>query len=569
MLANRFLTRLAVETLTRSARWIEHDVPGARRPGYDKASGASIAQRRNVLLGPMISRSTVPWRRPMPGGRWCGARWWLAIALIGLTSGCASLSPGPLDREQATERAIAVERDRVVGAGWHRARLEAAGGWTLGAGEVPESFDDIWLQWWPDGESWMASVFDGNLDRARALAVLEQSSAQTRVARAGLLPRAGGSVGANRDQPLEGSGTQRVNLALSLDWDPDVFGGAAATLRATEARERAQTALLGATERQLIVQANQAALTWLVARESLGLAESSMAIAERTFELVRARREAGAVSGVDLALAAERLQAERSRLVARREAYQAATDALVLLSGRLRAEGDEVMLTRWLGTALPTMDPPVVPLDASTRLDRTPEVRVAQWQLVAAGAEIEAVQAAFYPELSLRAGLSGRGSTVAAVLDPGAWVASLAATLAQTVFDGGRRVAERDRAQARYRELLTEYRARALDALATAERQSLRVLTNREQLEIEQARLTAATRASELAELRYRAGLVDALTLLSAQSGEIDARERLLLTRLEALDAWLVLYGSLTDARPDTSLDAVGDRINAATRPAF
>jgi outer membrane protein TolC len=113
------------------------------------------------------------------------------------------------------------------------------------------------------------------------------------------------------------------------------------------------------------------------------------------------------------------------------------------------------------------------------------------------------------------------------------------------VFQGGALIAQNDRAYYRREELLASYRKAALNAFADADAALTGATTSGLQ---EQQQLVAATSAAEalrIAELQYKAGTVDFLTVLSAQQTLYSAQDQLAQTRAARLQAVVGLFRAL------------------------
>lgn len=113
---------------------------------------------------------------------------------------------------------------------------------------------------------------------------------------------------------------------------------------------------------------------------------------------------------------------------------------------------------------------PAVPIGLPSQLlERRPDIASAERLAAAANASIGVAQAAYYPTLTL--GLSGGDSLIGFgqyFTAPGR-VWSLGATLAQTIFDGGARRAQTDRAIANYDATVAQYRQTVLNGFQEVE----------------------------------------------------------------------------------------------------
>ena len=184
----------------------------------------------------------------------------------------------------------------------------------------------------------------------------------------------------------------------------------------------------------------------------------------------------------------------------------------------------------------------------STLLTRRPDLIAAEAGLQAADADVAAARAAMLPAFTLTAGgglqnpavqaavatLTGTGSTLI-----------LGASLMQAIFDGGRHRAVHEEALARRQELVANYRGSVLAALLDVETalSAIQHLDAQQSAQLEN--VVQSERAFQGAELRYRAGAGDYLSVLVAQRLLFGAREQLSVYRLARLQALVGLYRAL------------------------
>ena len=154
-------------------------------------------------------------------------------------------------------------------------------------------------------------------------------------------------------------------------------------------------------------------------------------------------------------------------------------------------------------------------------------------------------KAAFFPDITLNGlgGFQNAGGNSLISAPNAMW--SLGPALAFTLFAGGRRHAELQRARAYFNETSAAYRAQVLRAFQDVE-DNLALLN---QLAIESASeeegLTAARRTEALALTRYRQGAVTYLDVVTAQSARLDDERSVLNLRTRRLQASLELIRAL------------------------
>jgi multidrug efflux system outer membrane protein len=414
---------------------------------------------------------------------------------------------------------------------------------------------DVWpaSDWWhgftsPELDTLIATARQNNLDLSAAAARLLQAQGQARIAGVALLPTLDGSIGTSRagiaasDRAESSSFTASLSASYELDfWGAnraDVLSAQAALRSSRYDRETvALTVTTGVANTYLQV---------LSLRERLATARQNLEIAERVLAIVQARVRSGAATRLDLAQQLGTVAGQRAAIPPLEQQERDALSALAILLGRL-PQGFTVQ-----GASLEAIQiPAVVPGMPSDLLMRRPDLRRAESQLDAADANVAAARAALFPSVRLTAGSGVQSGVFSTLFDesPGF---SLGVSLARTLFDSGRLGAQRGVAEARRVELIQAYRTTVITAFADVDKalgtaDSISRQQEQQAVQLEQARI-----ALEVAELRYRAGAVDLLTLLDAQRTLYSAQDQsrqLKLSRLQSVvTLFRVLGGGWQDA---------------------
>ena len=373
-----------------------------------------------------------------------------------------------------------------------------------------------------------------------ALARITQARASLRGTRSLLLPSADASANASRRYTtIDGEGTRSSNsdgAALSVGYELDLFGGKRARIKGANQFYAAEVFNTEATA--LILQSDIASLYFAIVslKENLYAARANLTASERILELVKLRHRNGAISGFELARQQSSVAAIRARIPALEQQLLSNNRALAVLIGR--TPGSDFVQTKTLASlALPS---PAL-MQPSQLLERRPDLKAAEANLKAANANIGVAKAAFFPRISLSAGVAGAG----AVADPASLISSLAAGLTQPIFAGGALRADLRGTKARFVELAANYRDTVLSAFG----ETLDALTAIE-ISAQRARHLgyASNRADEafaLAQRKFDAGAIDLLELLDAQRTQLDAADALVQGKLDRLQASVDLFRAL------------------------
>ncbi len=266
------------------------------------------------------------------------------------------------------------------------------------------------------------------------------------------------------------------------------------------------------------------------------LLDSTVVAYERALELNRNRYEGGVASQAEVAQAETQLEATRAQRIDVGVARASREHAIAVLIGQAAS-------TVSIPVAPITVPLPAIPAGLpSELLERRPDVAAAERRVAAANAEIGVAKAAFFPSLLLSATGGFESRRAATWLSGPSFLWAVGSGLVQTIFDGGRRRALSDQAQAAYDGTVASYRDRVLTSFQEVEDNlaALRILA--EEADRQEAAVKAAERALALSTNRYKGGIVTYLEVATAQSTAL-ANERAaveLLTRRMTASVLLV-----------------------------
>lgn len=181
----------------------------------------------------------------------------------------------------------------------------------------------------------------------------------------------------------------------------------------------------------------------------------------------------------------------------------------------------------------------------SELLERRPDIRQAEQQLIAANALIGVAKAAYFPSISLT-GLFGVASTDLSDLFEGpskTW--QFAGTLLQPIFTGGRLAGQVQVAEAVQQQALLNYQQVIQNAFAEVDDSLISVVKRREELKDQAAQLAALQRLVDLATLRYENGYSDYLQVVDAERNLFNAQLSNVQTQSSLFAALIDLYKTL------------------------
>jgi len=415
--------------------------------------------------------------------------------------------------------------------------FKEAGGW-----KPAQPSDDLLKgKWWeiyndPALNALEEQVNLSNQNLAQAEAVYREARAAVLISRAGLSPtvssapsagesRAGGSTGL-------GAGVKTaLDLPLSAVWAPDLWGSVRRGVAAASANAQASAANL---ENARLLYQSELAQDYFQLHgldSQADLLQRTLQSYEEYLTLTRNRKAGGIASDLDVAQAEAQLYATRTLLQDLAIQRAQLEHAIAVLMGKAPSE-----LTI-SGTILKNLPPPVPIAVPSVLLERRPDIAAGERQMAAANEQIGIAQAAFYPTLSLSAAVGLENNRITTWISWPARFFSVGASMAETVFEAGRRRAAVAQSQAAFDATIASYRQTVLGAFEQVEDNlaALRVLSE-ESVTADQA-VTSAERALTVSTAQYKAGTTNYLTVIQAQATALSSERtavELLTRRLTA-----------------------------------
>ena len=359
---------------------------------------------------------------------------------------------------------------------------------------------------------------EAQLLQAQALVKSAQSARMPQVA-------AGSSItesDVSENKPLRSSSapTRSTDFVVRADvvYEADVWGRVRQTIQASRATAQASAADLESVALGLHAELAQAYFELRANDAERQLIDTSVAAYQRALELTRNRFLGGIASGVDVAQAETQLHLARAQALDLGVRRAQLEHAVATLIGQPAS-----------GFAIPPSPlaaaPPPLPVGLpSTVLERRPDIAGAERRLMAANAQIGVARSALFPIVAL----TGSAGFESAVL--GNWLKlassfwSVAPAIAVSVFDGGRRRAGVEQAEAAYQRAEAQYRDVVLVAFREVEDSlsALRILA--EEAAVQRAGVEAAQRSLALSTNRYRGGVATYLEVVITQNALLQAQ---------------------------------------------
>ena len=335
-----------------------------------------------------------------------------------------------------------------------------------------------------------------------------------------------GVEGTRTKQPVEGQGrveTDSYSAGFDAAWELDLFGRVRRSAEAAHADLQAQRNDLQAMQVTVAAEVARNYFELRGTQKRLDVARRILVSLGETQRLTESRFDLGAGSQLEVQSSLARVKAVEAEVPLLETAEGQSRHRLAVLVGKRPGELDALLAPREapaFAKALPIGD-------TTELLRQRPDVRAAERRLAAATARVGVATADLFPRVSLRGfvGFLSGGWGNLFNGDNRAW--QVTPSISWAAFDMGSVRARLRASEAQADGVAAQYEKTVLGALEDTENALLSYAKQQAQLKFRLEQSVAARRAAELAEVRYRAGSSDFLTLLDAQRTQLAADDAL------------------------------------------
>ncbi|MBV9608482.1 MAG: efflux transporter outer membrane subunit [Acidobacteria bacterium] len=430
----------------------------------------------------------------------------------------------------------------AVGPRYQRPSVAVPSNWMVdqGAGTAAGAPSVQWWKSFNDDEfsRLIERAVDANLDLKLAAARVTEARAETGIARAGLLPSVNASASATRNRQRviavsSGSSASAKLVPIEFNnyqggfdasWELDLFGSVRRGLQAANADARAAAEARRDVLVTLLGEVGRSYIELRGFQLRSDIAEKNIGIQQDTLHLTEARAKAGLATELDVSRARAQLETTESIIPTLQSGIENSIHHLSVLLG----EEPEALRAELLPVAPVPLLPPEVPTGMpSDLLERRPDIREMEAQVMAATARVGQAKADLFPRFLLLGTAARQASQLHDITLGMGNVFGAGPAISLPIFTGGRLRSQFHVQDARLQQAAIGYRKVILTALEETED----ALVNYSQEQKRRQRLEDAVKSNEeavrLSSQTYRAGLTDFLSVLDAER-ELYANEDLL-----------------------------------------
>jgi multidrug efflux system outer membrane protein len=282
----------------------------------------------------------------------------------------------------------------------------------------------------------------------------------------------------------------------------------------------------------------------------LEVSKRTYAVRTNSLVLTTARQEGGVASMQDVMQSRVLVATAEAAIVDVKRRQEQKENQLCILLGRNPGGLDRGLPLRQ--QPLRNDVPPGLP---SSLLERRPDIRTAEEDLVAANANIGEAKAAFFPQLTLTGAFGYQSVSLSDLFTSPARVWQFGPTLTLPVFTGGRLSGQYQFAKARFEEANAHYQQTVQNAFREVSDALIQYQRTREFTVYQEQNTQARRDAAELANIRYDGGVTSYLEVLYSEQELFTAELQLAQAIGDELLSVVQLYRALGGGW-DGSLDS-------------
>ena len=419
-----------------------------------------------------------------------------------------------------------------------------------GATDQAQVFEDGWVDDFQDQklEVLILEALESNYDLQAASSRVAAAQASFQSANAGWKPQLNLNQSDSRSKtvfnpfagPLQSRYINRFDLGFNLSWELDLWGrlrnqgrAALADLQASESDYMSARLSLAANVAASWFNVIESELQVRLTEDTVHSFESNLKVVEESYKRGIPNR------ALDVRLTRANVESARSNLQIRKRQRDATVRSLEILLGRYpSAELETTPRLPILTGTVPTGMP-------SELLLRRPDIFSAERRLAAATQRLKVSRKSLLPSIRLTSSVGTSSNELTDLLDPERLALSIAGSLTQPLYQGGRLRANIRLSDARLQESMAQFSQTVLRAFQEVESLLAAETFLKDQETALQATSEESSEAEILAKEQYERGLVDIITVLESERRAFNARSSLINVANLRLQNRLSLYLAL------------------------
>lgn len=415
---------------------------------------------------------------------------------------------------------------------------------TVSNANQPSIASQRWQDFYSDPKlkQLIATGLENNKDINATILAIQKARAQYQISDIADAPKIGSSASVSRTGDFDGNVATKYNVGLALSSYEFDFWGRIANLKDAALQNFLATgAAKDAAQISLVSQIAQNYVAYSYNLAQLKLAEATLKTRQDSLRINQLRFKAGLDSELTSVQAQSSVDAAKIAIANAKTNLLKNQNALRYLTGKPVDNSllpppaiSSITNQRIFATGLP-----------SDLLLYRPDLRQAEYKLKAAGANINAARAAFYPSIGLSANVGTVSADLSNLFKSGSFGWGISPTISLPIFDAGTRKVNYEISEIEQQQALNSYES----TIQTAFKEVNDVFATRATLDDQAAAYRSMLNASQknynIAEARFKAGLDNYLGVLDAQRSVYSTQQNILNTQQAELNSQIQLYQAL------------------------
>ena len=434
----------------------------------------------------------------------------------------------------------------MIGPDYQRPPIDAPAAWRLSEQGAKDLANSAWWEQFNDPalNTLVATALRENKDLMIASARIEEFAGRLGITRSQLYPQVGLGVDASRQRvTLPGSSANGTynsyDVLLGASWEIDLWG------RIRRESEAARARLMSTEEgKQGVVLTLVAGVagSYINLRDldrQLEIAVNTANAREASYKIFQDRYTGGVISLLELNQNKSQYEEALATIPKFEKGIAQQENALSVLLGR-----NPGPIVR--GNNIDQLRVPAVPEGLpSTLLERRPDVRGAEQDLIARNALIGAAKAAYFPSISLTALFGVASSSLSSLFSSGSQAWQYGGALSQPIFTGGLLAGQVEVAEAQQQQSLFAYQKTVQNAFREVNDALIDIDRTRAQLAAQRLQVQSLQVYADTARLRYDNGYTSYIEVLDAERSLFNAQLQYTQTQQTQLQASINLYKAM------------------------
>lgn len=333
--------------------------------------------------------------------------------------------------------------------------------------------------------------------------------------------------------------TKTYNLALSAEWEIDLFGKLLNAKRGAKAALEQNKAYHQAVQTQLVATIANCYYTLLMLDEQIDITRRTAKTWNESVHTMKALKQAGLSTEMAVAQTeANKLSVEASILSLERQINEVENSLSTLLGIPPQKINRTTLKVQQFPDSLSTG----IPLQL---LSRRPDVRQYEFQLATAYYATNSARSAFYPSITLSGAAGWTNAAGSTITNPGQWLLSAIGSLIQPIFNRGKNIANLQIAKAQQEEALLSFQQSLLNAGAEVNNALVQWQTAQKRIKFDKQQATSLKSALRSSELLMQYSSQNYLEVLTARQSLLQAELTLVTDRFDEIQGIINLYHAL------------------------